>query len=159
MVVIDYLQIMDIRTQKGETRDAAIGTVTRRLKQTANQLKIPIILLAQLSRETDKRRPFPIPQQSDLRESGNIENDADAIMFHYYPGKYKNLYTKGFEDENGTPLDGLLLCIWDKNRYGRPGIADYCRWDSGRVSFRNMNESSDRDFPHPDRFTEQNHAF
>lgn len=159
MAIVDYLQIMDIKTPKGGTRDMAIGTVTRKLKALANELDIPILVLAQLSRATDHRRPLPKPEKSDLRESGNIENDADAIIFLYYAENYRELdaYKNGLVDENGTNLEGVLEIIFDKNRYGRPNTSEYCRWNRGYVQYTNMNEHVrpyEKPIPHPDQTIE-----
>jgi replicative DNA helicase len=78
-IVIDYLQRYDPQQERGETRDVAIGRMTMAIKDAAIECKIPIVLLAQLSRgvERDNREPM----LSDLRESGNIEQDADRVIF------------------------------------------------------------------------------
>ena len=78
-IVVDYLQRYDPQQERGETRDIAIGRMTMALKDAAIELKIPVILLAQISRgvERDGREPM----LSDLRESGNIEQDADRVIF------------------------------------------------------------------------------
>lgn len=78
-IVVDYLQRYDPQQERGETRDVAIGRMTMALKDAAIELNIPVILLAQISRgvEKDGREPM----LSDLRESGNIEQDADRVIF------------------------------------------------------------------------------
>lgn len=78
-IVVDYLQRYDPQQERGETRDVAIGRMTMALKDAAIECGIPIILLAQLSRgvERDNREPM----LSDLRESGNIEQDSDRVIF------------------------------------------------------------------------------
>lgn len=81
LILIDYLQLMDMGVaRKNYTRDQEIGVVTRRAKQLAKELESPIVMLCQLSREVEKRADKK-PQLSDLRESGNIENDADVVAF------------------------------------------------------------------------------
>lgn len=77
-IFIDYLQIMDIPQPLGWTRTQAIGEVTRKAKHTANELDCPIILLCQMSREGAKAMK---PSLEHLRESGNIEQDADVVEF------------------------------------------------------------------------------
>lgn len=79
LCLVDYLQILKILTSKGMTRDQAIGTVTIALKELAMDLKMPVILLSQLNRQVEGR-DSPQPRMSDLRESGNIENDSDTIV-------------------------------------------------------------------------------
>lgn len=77
-VFIDYLQLMS--TPKMQTRDLEIGYITRSLKAIAKDENIPIILLSQLNRAVEARAD-KIPVLSDLRESGNIEQDADVVIF------------------------------------------------------------------------------
>jgi len=79
LVVIDYLQLM---TVVGENRAAGIGEITRALKLMAAELKVPVLLLSQLNRDLEKR-PDKRPIVSDLRDSGSIEQDADAVVFIY----------------------------------------------------------------------------
>lgn len=67
VLVIDYLQLIDDQREKGETRDQAIGRITRALVRLAGELGVPIILLSQLNREVEKR-PNKRPVMSDLRE-------------------------------------------------------------------------------------------
>lgn len=79
LVVIDYLQLMQT---SGDNRAQGYGDITRALKLLAVELDIPIILLSQLNRELEKR-PDKRPVPSDLRDSGAIEQDADAVIFIY----------------------------------------------------------------------------
>lgn len=81
-IIIDYLQLINLRDIQGNNKSEKLGEVTAGLKTLAKDLDIPIILLSQLSRECEQRadkRPMP----SDLRESGAIEQDADLILFVY----------------------------------------------------------------------------
>lgn len=82
-IAIDYLQRYDTEQTRGETRDMALGRMTMAFKDLAMDLKIPVILLAQIGREVEKDRREP--RLSDLRESGNIEQDADNVIFFYPP--------------------------------------------------------------------------
>jgi len=77
MVVIDYLQL--IHSNERASKEQQIGTITRRLKNLAKELDIPIILLSQLNR--DKQNPYPV--LSRLRDSGQIEEAADLVIFIY----------------------------------------------------------------------------
>jgi replicative DNA helicase len=85
IVFIDYLQLM--RGDKGLNRDQEIGTITRGLKRMAKELDIPVVLLSQLNRDLEKRSDKR-PMLSDLRESGNIEQDADVVVFVYRDDHY-----------------------------------------------------------------------
>lgn len=84
LVVVDYLQLVDMQLQRGETLTQAVGRVTRGLKILAGDLAVPIIALSQLSRGVEQRGD-PIPRLSDLRDSGAIEQDADLVVFIHRP--------------------------------------------------------------------------
>lgn len=87
IVYIDYLQLME-GTGKSESRQQEISQISRRLKDLARELDIPVITLSQLSRAPEQRTDHR-PILSDLRESGAIEQDADIVMFLYRDSYYK----------------------------------------------------------------------
>ena len=112
LLVIDYLQL--IRTnQKFGTRDLEVGYITSELKTLAKELNIPIILLAQLSRPP-KGTKIQLPQLSDLRESGNIEQDADVVIFPHRTV----YYDPKAEDDTGKSLKNKGGLIIAKHREG-----------------------------------------
>jgi KaiC/GvpD/RAD55 family RecA-like ATPase/5S rRNA maturation endonuclease (ribonuclease M5) len=77
MVVIDYLQLLEC---KGRNRQEEVADASRRIKALSNELLVPIITVVQMNRDIEKRTGS-VPQMSDLRESGQIEQDADSILF------------------------------------------------------------------------------
>jgi replicative DNA helicase len=92
LIIIDYLQLMSgAGDNRNGNREQEISKISRDLKGLAKELQVPIIALSQLSREVEKRGAkgdAKIPQLSDLRESGAIEQDADMVMFLYRPEYY-----------------------------------------------------------------------
>jgi len=110
LIVIDYLQLM--RTDsRYDSRVTAVGELSRGLKVLAGELGVPVIALSQLSRAVEQR-PEKKPQLSDLRESGNIEQDADLVMFIYRDDYYK-------KDDSEHPGEADLIIA--KHRNGATG--------------------------------------
>jgi replicative DNA helicase len=85
-VILDYIQL--VANDGAKNRERQVGEITTMLKQTAKELNIPIMALAQLSRDVEKRENKR-PVMSDLRDSGQLEQDADIIIFLYRDGYYK----------------------------------------------------------------------
>lgn len=111
LIIVDYLQLMSGGEKSGNNRDNEIGIISRALKSIAKELNIPVIALSQLSRKVDERASKR-PLLSDLRESGNIEQDADMVMFLYRPEYY------GVTGDKGQSVVGLCEVIIAKNRNG-----------------------------------------
>jgi replicative DNA helicase len=89
LIIIDYLQLMSGSNDRNSNREQEISSISRNLKGLAKELQVPIIALSQLSRAVESRKEGnKMPQLSDLRESGAIEQDADMVMFLYRPEYY-----------------------------------------------------------------------
>jgi replicative DNA helicase len=90
LIIIDYLQLMSgTGENRNGNREQEISRISRDLKGLAKELQVPIIALSQLSRAVESRKEGnKMPQLSDLRESGAIEQDADMVMFLYRPEYY-----------------------------------------------------------------------
>lgn len=79
LIIVDYLQLMTGEGNKTQNREQEISSISRKLKALAKELKIPLIVLSQMNRESERVKREPI--LSDLRESGAIEQDADMVLF------------------------------------------------------------------------------
>lgn len=112
LLIIDYLQLIRTNMKFG-TRDLEIGYITGELKNLAKELGIPVIVLSQLSRK-EKGVKVKDPQLEDLRESGNIEQDADIVIFIHKPDYYDELA----EDKEGVRWRNRGKLIIAKYREG-----------------------------------------
>jgi len=114
LVIIDYLQLVPTPDIKGKTRDQIIGELTRALKLMAVKENLPIIVLSQVNRDKSRKR-YGL---SDLRESGNIEQDANNVYFIYRPKKHNfdRFNFDGF-DIDIDDSDAFLLIV--KQRAGQ----------------------------------------
>jgi replicative DNA helicase len=112
-IFVDYLGIM--KTTKEQNREREIGVLSQGLKSIAKDFNIPVVVLAQLNRDIEKRADKK-PNNADLRDSGSLEQDADQIMFINRPEVYgiKN-YPDGMSTENIADI------IVTKNRNGPTG--------------------------------------
>jgi replicative DNA helicase len=110
LVIVDYLQLM--RTEsRYDNRVTAIGELSRGLKILARELEVPVIAISQLSRAVEQRSPKR-PMLSDLRESGNLEQDADLVIF---------LYRDEYYEKENSERPGEADVIIAKHRNGATG--------------------------------------
>src|ERR1700693_2406476 len=101
LVVVDYLQLVSGRGRFGN-RNEAISSITRGLKGLAKELKVPVLVLSQLTRAPE--REDREPRLADLRESGAIEQDADVVMFIHRPNFFKKSSEVSMEERGETDL-------------------------------------------------------
>lgn len=114
VVIVDYLQLMAGSDRYAGNRVQEVTEISRGLKILARELEIPVVALAQLSRNVTGRDD-PRPVLSDLRESGSIEQDADLVMFLHRPDYYKK------PEEEDTNVTELLI---RKHRHGAIGVIE-----------------------------------
>lgn len=154
-IVIDYLQLMnDPSINKGGNREQEISAISRKLKALAKELNVPIIALSQLSRAVEVRGGSKRPILSDLRESGSIEQDADAVVFLYRPEYYGIM-----EDDHGASLLGQCEVIFAKHRNGAVGACDEnVGFQDHCTRFYNLSETQyavkPQPAPTPDQFNQ-----
>lgn len=133
LIVIDYLQLMSGgRNTNSDNRVQEVSEISRSLKILARELNIPVIALSQLSRGVEQR-PDKVPQLSDLRESGSIEQDADVVMFIYREDMYKG------KDSRRPNIAEIHI---RKHRNGATGQVDLF-FDGEKTSFKNLDKTFD----------------
>ena len=126
LLVIDYIQLMH-GLGKNDSRVNEVSEISRGLKGLARELNIPVIALSQLSRAVEARAP-QVPQLSDLRESGSIEQDADVVLFLYRQSRDKTV-------KNPEPNTAQILV--EKHRNGPTGRVDVF-FEESEASFKSL---------------------
>jgi len=114
LVIVDYLGLVRPDIQSDRSREQDVASISAGLKALAKELHIPVIALAQLNREVEKRKDGE-PILSDLRESGAIEQDADAVVFVHCPV---------YASTGKHPAEAPAKLIVKKHRHGPCGCAD-----------------------------------
>lgn len=129
LVVVDYIGLItpDVKPKGDASRSLIIGEISAALKAVARDFKCPVLVLSQLNRSVEQSKE-QIPQMSNLRESGSIEQDADVVMFIHRPdyGKMQESANSesGTDDPNATS-DSPVSLIIAKNRNGRLATIDF----------------------------------
>ncbi len=114
LLIIDYLQLLQATTGRGESRQQEVSDISRSLKSLARELEIPVLVLSQLNRGPEDR-PDRRPRLADLRESGAIEQDADLVILIMRPGAYPDL------TEDDPHLENMVYVNVAKQRNGPTG--------------------------------------
>jgi len=114
MVIVDYVQLMQGRG-RFENRTLELASISRSLKGLAKELRVPLVLLSQLSRAPESRSDHR-PQLSDLRESGALEQDADVVVFIYREDMYAD------KSQPAADSQGTAELIIAKQRNGPTGL-------------------------------------
>lgn len=137
-VFVDYLQLMRIPGRQ-ESRQVEVSKISAGIKELARELAIPIVVMAQLKRPEGGR--VERPRMSDLRESGSIEQDADAVLLIHR----QEYYDRENCDEK---LKGVAELILDKQRNGPTGTVK-AHWDAATTRFTNLSASSYEGYREP----------
>jgi len=155
LLIVDYLQLITGGEGMGrnDNRVQEVSMITQSLKSLAKELSIPVIALAQLSRQVENREDKK-PQLSDLRESGSIEQDADMVMFIYREAYYLSRLEprEGSEEhfkwqENMDQVRGLAEIIIGKQRHGPIGNVKLS-YNEDLTKFGNLARDHSRYDPH-----------
>ncbi len=137
MVVVDYLQMME-GVKQTENRVQEISQISRSLKSLAKEMDIPVVVASQLARTTERQeKSEKRPQLSHLRESGSIEQDADAVLLLYR----ESYYNREEQDPEKRALTELII---GKQRNGPTGtikiafLEEYAKFDNLATNFRSL---------------------
>ena len=135
LVIIDYLQLMEGRSQRSDNRVQEVAEITRSLKGLARELNVPVVALSQLSRAVEQTKPA-IPKLAHLRESGSIEQDADVVMFIYRKAADRNYDIDSLNDFERHVAEIHIA----KHRNGPTGKV-ILYFDENTVNFKNLEKS------------------
>lgn len=144
IIFIDYLQLMEVETEKGQARYVAVGNLSKGLKNLSKDLDIPIVALAQVNRESEGADKQSKPAKlSQLRESGSIEQDVDMGIIIDRP------YARGVtQDENQVSMENVAFLDIQKHRNGETKTIPI-GWDSKTMKFYCPKTALKPDFSSP----------
>ncbi len=138
LIMIDYLQLLNAREAQGEGRQLETTKISAGVKAMAKELDVPVIVLSQLSRDSEKRDKEARPRLSDLRDSGSIEQDADVVMLLRRPCKNPG--------STGSEIPNLAVVDVAKNRNGATGEVNL-NFEDRLTRFSNYIAGGDFDSP------------
>lgn len=131
LLIIDYLQLLDSGAERSQNRNEEVATISRKLKRLAGELRCPVMALSQLSRAVESRQS-KVPQLSDLRDSGSLEQDADIVLFIYRDDAYMTA------NQLRTNTAEIHVA---KQRNGPVGVTQV-RFDAPTTRFANLSQRS-----------------
>lgn len=132
LIVVDYLQILG--DEGGENQNVRIGGISKGLKHMSKALNVPVMVASQLSRNLEYRNEKR-PSLADLRDSGNLEQDADVVLFIYREDYYYKTPEAWHEAHDGPYPKGIVEVIQAKHRqYGTHEIVKV-RWQPDKMAY------------------------
>ncbi|MCE5324921.1 MAG: replicative DNA helicase [Planctomycetaceae bacterium] len=129
LIVVDYLQLMQVDHKKTENRNQEVGILSRMMKGLALEVRCPMILLSQLNRSPEGRTDHR-PRMADLRESGNIEQDADVVLFLHREDYYH-------QNDPAWSTTNQAELILAKQRNGAIGLVT-CGFEPTTMTFHSL---------------------
>lgn len=151
LIIIDFLTFIKIESTRGYEKRDELGKITKELKDLSKELSMPVILLAQLNRQVENRGGDHKPKLSDLKETGEIEEDADLVIFIHRPEYYKLFTSPTGEDWRGygeliiaKHRDGALADIPFRYDPGIRNIRDYTTAEKKGIKAKKENPANDQ---------------
>lgn len=141
LLAVDYLTLMQMEGKRGDSRAREVGEVSRSLKNLARELDLTLLLVCQINRGVDSRQDKR-PVMSDLRDSGEIEQDADVILFPFRPAAYcEKCKDKVVDADHDYRLhESQAEIILEKQRNGPRNVSVKCRWSGEFQQFTEKEE-------------------
>lgn len=145
LLIVDYIQLMKDRSKKWSNRSDELMDISRRLKLLAKELNIPVIALAQVSRECEKRGGFKRPMIIDIKDCGAIEQDADIVEFIFRPEYYGYDVGTMYEDPRMSDMvsrGANTEIIFAKYRGGAVGET-MLKWIGDKTKFIDFDDETE----------------
>jgi replicative DNA helicase len=111
VIFVDFLQKIDPKLGRNASAEQRVSMIAVELKNMAKDLNVPVVSIVSLNRDLEKRGGSFQPQLSDIRDSGNIESEADLVLFVWRPKYYE------LKDEDGRPYDDEVFLLHGKGRF------------------------------------------
>lgn len=127
LIVVDYIGLLR-SGEKAESRRVEIGQITRALKRLAQELRVPVLALSQLNRQSEGgansqgRRQVRVPTMAELRESGDVEQDANLVILLHRPTEGKDAEEQARIDQCQRQGRDYTVLLLEKNRQGKRGV-------------------------------------